>query len=294
MKKYLITGSLGNISKPIVEGLVKSGNIVSVITGSHDRVADIEKLGAKALVGNLFDATFVNSAFQDIDVAYTMIPPIWQTTDWRKSQNEIANHYFNALQKSDVKHVVNLSSVGAELGKGVGPVDGLYDFEQLLDKLPQIAVKHLRPSFFLQNLYNQLPMIKQAGIMGANFGDGEKIFLVHTKDIASAALEELLALNFTDKSARYIIGDERSGQDIASVIGKAIGKELNWVLFSDEQQKAGMLQAGLSETHADGYAFLGKSLRDGSMQQGARKNLPAFSKTKLEDFAKEFAMAFTA
>lgn len=294
MKKYLITGSLGNISKPVVEGLVKQGNIVSVITGSQDRVANIEKLGAKALVGNLFDATFVERAFQDIDVAYTMIPPIWQTANWRKSQNEIANHYFNALQKSNVKHVVNLSSIGAELGKGVGPVDGLHDFEQLLNQLPQLHVKHLRPSFFFQNFYSHLPLIKQAGIMGANFGEGEKIFLVHTKDIAAVALEELLSLNFTNKSARYIIGDERTGQEVATAIGKVIGKELNWVVFSDEQQKSGMLQAGLSETHADGYATMGKALRDGSMQQGARKNLPAFGKTKLEDFAKEFALAFQA
>jgi uncharacterized protein YbjT (DUF2867 family) len=294
MKKYLITGSLGNISKPIVEGLVKGGNTVSVITGSRDRMADIEKLGVKALVGNLFDATFVDTAFQDIDVAYTMIPPIWQTTDWRKSQNEIANHYFNALQKSNVKYVVNLSSIGAELGKGVGPVDGLYDFEQLLNSLPQLHVKHLRPSFFFQNFYSHVPLIKQAGIMGANFGSEEKMFLVHTKDIATAALEELLSLNFTNKSARYIIGDERSGQEVAAAIGKVIGKELNWVVFNDEQQKSGMLQAGLSETHADSYTTMGKALRDGTMQQGARKNLPALSKTKLEDFAKEFAMAFTA
>jgi uncharacterized protein YbjT (DUF2867 family) len=294
MKKYLITGSLGNISKPVVEGLVKQGNIVSVITGSQDRVADIEKLGAKALVGNLFDATFVERAFQDIDVAYTMIPPIWQTANWRKSQNEIGNLYFNALQKSNVKHVVNLSSIGAELGKGVGPVDGLYDFEQLVNQLPQLHVKHLRPSFFFQNFYSHVPLIKQAGIMGANFGEGEKIFLVHTKDIATVALEELLSLNFTNKSARYIISDERTGQEVAAAIGKAIGKELNWVVFSDEQQKSGMLQAGLSETHADGYATMGKALRDGAMQQGARKNLPAFGKTKLEDFAKEFALAFQA
>jgi uncharacterized protein YbjT (DUF2867 family) len=294
MKKYLITGSLGNISKPVVEGLVKQGNIVSVITGSQDRVADIEKLGAKALVGNLFDATFVERAFQDIDVAYTMIPPIWQTANWRKSQNEIGNHYFNALQKSNVKYVVNLSSIGAELGKGAGPVDGLYDFEQLLNQLPQLHVKHLRPSFFFQNFYSHVPLIKQAGIMGANFGEGEKIFLVHTKDIATVALEELLSLNFTNKSARYIISDEKTGQEVATAIGKAIGKELNWVVFSDEQQKSGMLQAGLSETHADGYATMGKALRDGSIHQGARKNLPAFGKTKLEDFAKEFALAFQA
>jgi uncharacterized protein YbjT (DUF2867 family) len=294
MKKYLITGSIGNISKPIIEGLVKAGHSVSVVTGSADRAKDIEKLGAKALVGNLTDSKFLQSAFQGVDVAYTMIPPIWQTNDWRKSQNEIAQNYFNALKGSGVKYVVNLSSIGADLGKGVGPVDGLYDFEQLLNKLDGIAVKHLRPSFFYYNLMAQIGLIKQAGIMGANYGGGEKLFLVHPKDIAAAALEELTKLNFSDKSARYIIGDERSGQEIATVLGNAINKPLNWVVFTDEQQKSGMLQAGLSEVHASSYTQMGVALRDGSMQKDARKNLPSFSPTKLEDFAKEFAGAFAA
>lgn len=294
MKKYLITGSLGNISKPIIEGLIKAGHSVSVITGSAERVKDIEKLGAKPLVGSLTDATFLKSAFQTIDVVYTMIPPIWQTTNWRKSQNEIAQNYFQALKASNVKHVVNLSSIGADVGNGVGPVDGLYDFEQLLNKLENISVKHLRPSFFFYNLMAQIGLIKQAGIMGANYGADEKLFLVHTKDIAAAALEELLKLNFAGKSVRYVIGDERSGQEIANVLGKAISKPLNWAVFTDDQQKAGMLQAGLSEVHAASYTQMGVALRDGSMQKDARKNLPPFSSTKLEDFAKEFAGAFTA
>ena len=53
MKNYVITGSLGNISRPIVEGLVKAGKNVKVITHSSDRVKEIEKLGAKALVGSV-------------------------------------------------------------------------------------------------------------------------------------------------------------------------------------------------------------------------------------------------
>jgi hypothetical protein len=116
--------------------------------------------------------------------------------------------------------------------------------------------------------------------------------LVHPKDIAAAALDELEKLQFTGKSVRYVIGDERSGNEIANVLGKAIGRDLNWVVFTDDQQKAGLLQAGLSETHSHGYTDMGKSLRDGSMQGDARKNLPAFSAIKLEDFAKEFAAVY--
>lgn len=293
MSKYVITGSLGHISKPIVEGLVKAGHQVTVITSTADRAGEIQQLGATALVGKLEEASFVEKAFQHADVVYTMIPPIWQTNDWRASQNVIAKNYFNALKASAVKYVVNLSSIGADVGNGVGPVDGMYDMEQLLNQL-SIPVKHLRPSYFYYNLLAQIGMAKQAGILGSNFGEGEKLFLVHPRDIAAAALEELLGLTFTGKSVRYIIDDERSGSEIATVLGKAIGKDLNWVVFTDEQQKQGLLQAGLPETHAEAYTQMGTSLRSGIMQRDARKNLPTFGPTKLEEFAKEFAQAYKA
>lgn len=294
MKKYIITGSIGNISKVIVEGLVKAGHAVSVITSSTERVKGIEKLGAKALVGQLQDLAFLKNSFSQADVVYTMIPPIWQTTNWRKSQNEVAQNYITALQSSNVKYVVNLSSIGAHLKDGVGPVGGVYDLEQLLNTLSGIQVKHLRPSYFYHNLLAQIGLIKQAGIMGGNFGDQEKVFLVHPKDIATAALDELLGLDFKGNSVRYIIGDERSGEEISKVLGKAIGKNLNWITFTDEQQKAGLLGAGLSEVHASAYTEMGNALRTGSMQADGREHKPGFSPIKLEDFATEFANAFSA
>jgi hypothetical protein len=64
------------------------------------------------------------------------------------------------------------------------------------------------------------------------------------------------------------------------------------VVFTDEQQKQGLLQAGLSETHAQGYTDMGKALREGVMQADARNHKPALSAVKLEDFAVEFAAAF--
>jgi uncharacterized protein YbjT (DUF2867 family) len=292
MKTYVITGSIGHISKPIIEGLSKAGNDVRVITSKNERAAEIESLGAKALFGSVQDSSFVKAAFRNADAVYTMIPPIWQTNNWRASQNEVAKNYIDAIKENKVKYVVNLSSIGADVGNGVGPVDGLHDFEQLLNATEGLNVKHLRPSFFFYNFLAQIGLIKQAGIMGANWGDGEKVFLVHTLDIATAALEELINLNFNGHSARYIFGDEKSGKEIASVLGKAINKELNWLLFTDEEQKQGLLKAGLPETHAQAYTEMGKALRTGVMQKDARKNKPALSPTKLEDFANEFAAAF--
>lgn len=295
MKKYVITGSIGHISKPVVEGLVKAGKEVNVITSDAARVSAIEALGAKALVGSVSDRDFVKRAFRDADVVYTMIPPIWQTSDWRAAQNEVARIYTEALQGSTVKYVVNLSSIGAHLGNGVGPVDGLADFEKMLNGLPGIQVKHLRPGYFFYNFITQIGLINHAGILGDNFGlEGQKIPLVHTRDIAAVALEELLNVSFAGKSFRYILSDRRTMQDAARVLGQAIGKNIPWVVFTDEQALKGALDAGVPASHAGPFIEMGAMLRSGRMQEDLEKHAPTPGSTKLEDFASEFQAAFTA
>ena len=292
---YVITGSLGNTGKPITEGLLAAGHTVTVVTSSPETAPKIEALGAKAAVGDLADASFVTSAFADADAAYLMIPPKMNTTSWRADQNQISDSYIAAIKANDIRFVVLLSSVGAHKGQGTGPVDGLYDLEQKLQTIEGLNVKALRPSYFMQNLHAMAGMVKGAGIMGSNFGD-DKIVLVHTSDIAEAALDELLRLDFTRFQVRYVAGDEKTGAEIAQILGSAIGRpETPWIVFSDEQNKQGMLQAGLNEEVAEKYTEMGAALRDGSMQGDYMANRPALGKVKLEDFAKnEFVPAFNA
>ncbi|MBT1685881.1 NmrA family NAD(P)-binding protein [Dawidia soli] len=295
MKKYVITGSIGHISKPVVEGLVKAGKEVSVITSDTGKVAAIEALGATALVGSVSDRDFVKRAFQGADAVYSMIPPIWQTTDWRAAQNEVGRAYTDALRGSTVKYVVNLSSIGAHLGEGVGPVNALADFEKMLNGLPGIHVKHLRPGYFFYNFTHQIGLINNAGILGDNFGlENQKVPLVHTRDIAAVALEELLGVSFTGKSFRYIVSDHRTLQDVARVLGQAIGKNIPWVVFTDEQALKGALDAGVPASHAGPFVEMGIALRTGRMQEDLEKTNPAPGPTKLEDFAAEFRAAFTS
>jgi uncharacterized protein YbjT (DUF2867 family) len=138
-------------------------------------------------------------------------------------------------------------------------------------------------------------MIKNIGIMGANFGgENLKVVMVHPTDVAEVAAEELSNLNFTGHSIRYIASDERTTDEIASVIGKVIGKpELNWVVFTDEDALKGMVQAGLPEEVAKNYAEMNHSLQSGKMFEDYWKNRPStLQKTKLEDFAKIFAAAY--
>ncbi|WP_028978284.1 NmrA family NAD(P)-binding protein [Sporocytophaga myxococcoides] len=295
MKNYVITGSIGHISKPIAENLIKAGKNVTIITSDVNKVSQIEALGAKVLTGSLEDSQFVKDAFKNAEVVYTMIPPLMKTNDLRGSQLKIASNYAESIRANKIPYVVTLSSIGAHLGKGCGPVDALAAYEKMLDQIPGLNVKHLRPSYFFYNLFNQIGLIKNLGIAGGNFGNSDaKLPLVHTNDIAAAATDELLHLNFKSSSFRYVVSDFRTTQEIVQVLGKAIGKDFPWVEFTDEQQKEGLLNAGLSDSHAEAFTEMGIAIRTGKMFEDLYKHQPALSPAKLENFASEFTFIYNS
>ena len=290
--KYVLTGSLGHIGKPLTQKLRAAGHEVTVISSSPERAKEIEALGAKAAIGLVDDYAFLTATFTGSDAVFTMVPPKMDAPDMKEYIHQVGIIYKDAILEAGVKKVVNLSSVGANLPEGCGPVSGLYFVENELNKLQQTDVLHLRPGYFYYNLLGNIGMIKQAGIMGSNFG-GVTLVLAHPGDIAEVAGEAMLALGFTGKTVRYIASDERSTDDVARVLGAAIGKpDLAWVTFSDEDALNGLLQAGFSEDVAANYVEMGTSLGNGTMTGDYFKNRPALGGRKLEDFGREFGEAY--
>jgi uncharacterized protein YbjT (DUF2867 family) len=292
--KYVITGSLGHISKPIAEKLISEGHDVTIITSKPSNAAPIEAIGARAAVGWVEDVKFLNETFKDADAVYTMVPPKWDAENWKNWIGTIGKNYATSVKDAGIKYVVILSSVGAHMEDGCGPVSGLYLAEQALNALENVNIRHLRAAYFYHNLLSNISMIKQAGIMGGNFG--ETAFpIVHPADVAQAAMEELSGISFTGHSVRYIAGDEKAGNEIARILGAAIGKpDVSWVVFSDDQNLNGMLEAGLSAEVAKNYTEMGRAIRTGEMSADYFKSRPVLSKIKLADFAPEFAAAFNA
>ena len=291
--KITVTGSLGNISKPLAKQLIAAGHDVTIISSSADKVKDIEALGAKAAIGSIADAAFLTEAFAGADVVYTMVPPNFGVTDYRKYVSDSARNYAEAIRKNGITRVVNLSSIGADIDGGTGQISGVHDGEQVLNALEGVAIKHLRAGFFYVNLYANIDMIKHLGFIGANYGPDTRLIMVHPEDIAAAVAEELQT-PFTGKSVRYITSDERSTSEVAAVLGAAIGKpDLKWVQFTDEQALDGMLQAGLPAPISRSFIEMNNAVGSGILWKDydALGNKPT-GKVKLEDFAKEFAERF--
>lgn len=292
--KIIVTGSLGNISKPLAQELVAKGHDVTVISRKADKQQEIEALGSKSAVGSVEDAAFLKIVFAGADAVYGMTPPNFGATDMIGYYRNVANAYAEAAKSTGVKHIVYLSSYGADLEKGSGIIVGSHNAEGILNRLEGVAITCLRPGYFYYNLYNFLGMIKDQGIIGSNFGGDDKLVMVSPLDIAAVAAEELTAANAQSK-IRYIASEERTCSEVAKLIGEAIGKpDLQWLTFTDEQVKKNMLENGMPPVITDLLVELGASIHTGLLRSDYEKNKPALGKVKLPEFIKEFADRYNA
>jgi len=164
--RIVITGSLGNISKPLTKELVQKGHSVTVISSKAERQKEIEAMGAKAAIGTMQDADFLAKTFAGADIVYLMETGGPENM-FNKSYNineatrEIVNSYKNAVEQSGVKKVVHLSSIGAHTDKGLGLLELHYIAENILKQLPHdVSIKFMRPAGIYYNLLANIEVIK--------------------------------------------------------------------------------------------------------------------------------------
>ena len=291
--KVIVTGSLGNIGKPLVKELVQKGHTVTVISSKPEKQKDIETLGVEAAIGSLEDVDFLVSTFTGADAVFAMVPPNYTVPDMRAYYRRLGSNYAQAIERSGVGRVVHLSSYGAHLDHGTGFILGAHDVENILNELPDVAITHLRPTYFYYNLSSFVDMIKEAGFIGSNYGGEDKIVMVDPRDIAAAAAEEL-ETPATGRTVRYVASDEHTADEIARILGAAIGKpDLKWVTFTDEQTQKAMEEKGMPPHIAAGLVEMFAAIHSGALREDYDLHKPtAMGKVKLEDFAKEFAAAF--
>ena len=306
--KIIVTGSLGNISKPLAMDLIAQGHSVTIVSSNPGKQKDIETLGVNAAIGKLEDVTFLINTFTGADAVYCMVPMNMNEARPKAYAHKIANNYVHALKQTKVQRVVLLSGWSANLMKGENA-------EDIFKELTNAFITIMRPGAFYTNFYFSMDMIKGKGLIGkfltlrysgfkalltgktgllmGNYGGNDKIVFVSPKDIAKAVAEELVNPPTEKVKIRYVGSEEMTCNEAARIIGMAIGKpHLKWVLISDKQMLQGLKMAKMSQELAETMVEMQAVMHSGTPLKSFHENNPKMGKVKLKEFAEEFAKAY--
>jgi uncharacterized protein YbjT (DUF2867 family) len=293
---YALMGANGNITSKAARLLLAQGKTVRVIGRDAIRLKPLRDAGAELAVGDALDANFLAQAFRGANAVYTMIPPDYTTSDHRQFQTAVGEAIARGIAKSGVTVVVNLSSVGASLPGGTGPIVGLHDQEQRLNKLAGVNILHLRPGYFMENHLHAVSLIKATGVYPDMIAADVPIPMIATQDIAEVVVNELVRPSFKGHVVKHLLGPRSlTMPEAAGILGATIGKpDLRYVQADPAQAKAGMVQLGFSRNVADLIEEMSQALSDGRINATFSRDAASFTPTTLESFAPVFAQAYGA
>ena len=288
---YVILGATGNTGSIIADSLLLRGKKVRVVGRDAGRLQRFVRKGAEGFTGDVTDAAALTKAFSGARAAYLMLPPITSREDQERESDAIAK----AATESGLRYAVHLSSYGAHVPEGTGPITGLHSSEQKLNAIGGLNVLHLRAAYFMENNLAAISMIQGMGILGHALLPGLKLPMIATPDVGGYAAQRLLDLDFSGKQTRELLGErDLSMAEATTLIGRGIGKpDLRYEQFTYDQAQQGLEQMGMPPKKAAVYIEMFKAINTGVLAAQEPRSRQNSTPTSFETFVQDvFAPAY--
>src|SRR6266446_1724405 len=288
---YVILGASGHTGSIIANSLLLKGEKVRVMGRDVGRLERFMRKGAEAVTANWSDAPALTKAFSGADAAYLMLPPATSREDQERQSDAIAK----AVKESGLRYAVHLSSFGAQVPEGTGPVAGLHSSEQKLNAISGLNILHLRAVYFMENNLAAIGVIHRMGIFGNALLPDLKVPMIATRDVGDYAAQRLLHLDFSGKQTRELLGErDLSMTEATAVIARGIAKpDLRYEQFPYDQVQQALTQLGVPPKGAAMYIEMYKAINTGVLVPLEPRSPENTTPTSFEQFVQDvFAAAY--
>ncbi len=292
---YVITGASGNTGHIVAKKLLEQGKSVRAIGRSAERLAKLSSLGAEPFMADLSDKAGLTKALAGAQAAYLMIPPDLASTDFRAYQDRLIDAMISAVEQNEVKHVVALSSIGADKSEKTGPIAGLHRMEEALKRISGLNTLAIRAAYFMENTLPQVSVIQHMGVTAGPLRPDLKVPMIETRDIGAYAADALLRLDFKGFQTQELLGQrDLNYLEVTSILGNAIGKpDLKYNPIPYEAFGGALQQMGASQNIATLFMEMSQALNEGHVRALEPRSARNTTPTSFEQFvAEEFVPAY--
>jgi uncharacterized protein YbjT (DUF2867 family) len=291
----VVTLATGRTGRAAAVALRARGEKVRVVGRDAKKLTPLVELGAEPFVGSVEDVASMTEAFSGASAVYLVLPEDISQQDLRAHQERVSDSYAAAISNAHVHFVVNLSSLGAQHAKNTGPIVGLHNQEQKLDRAAGLNVLHLRAAYFMENLFMSIAPLRSMGALPGGLRAEAQMPWIATQDIGACAATRLAARDFSGSSIQELHGQrDISMKEAASIVGNSIVKpNLEYVQLSSMMLEAALVKMGLPKKTAELIVEMWEGANAGLIAPQEERSARNTTPTTLESFvARAFAPAY--
>lgn len=278
-----ITTPTGNIGQQVTQHLLAAGADLILLARHPEKLSDSVRQQAKIFQGSLTDTAFVVEATQAAEALFWVSPINFNVANTKVWYADLARAVTKAVQTHNIPYVVNLSSVGAHLPTGLGPISQLHSIEQHLNQVATNII-HLRPDFFMENYYYQLEALQNASVFFP-FSGQQRMAMVATRDIAAVAANLLLNRTWQGHSIIGLHGVDISFDEAVTILSQVLGQPITHGKITFEQFQDTMLKQGASLDVAIQYTEMWRGLTHPDFTPAEPRTLETTTPTSFAEFA---------
>ena len=252
---YTIAGVTGQVGSAVADALLAAGEDVRVLVRAHANGEIWARRGAEVAVADLRDTGRLADALRGSQGAFVLLPLDVTSPTVGAEAAEVVDSVGNAITAAGLRHVVALSSVGAELAEGTGAIEWLHRFEDRLGGTGA-TVTAVRSGHFQEKARDLLGAVEAAGVYPVFRDSAEApIPMVAVRDVAAVIAAALQR----PASAHQVIdvqGPDYTERQVAEMIAELLSRPVEVVTVPRERWVPVLLDAGLSVEGAELIAGL--------------------------------------
>jgi uncharacterized protein YbjT (DUF2867 family) len=252
------------------------------------------KRGAEMAIGSQDDAEYLTRATRGVDALFWATPPGYGSDDVRAFQNRLGRAAATAIHANRIPRVVNLSSIGAHLESGVGPISGLHDVEQMLGEAAT-HISHLRPGFFFENLLWQRDSIRHWGRISLPLSGDRRYPMIATRDIGRMAAARLASQGWTGHFVSELHGPtDLRFDEVAGILSQVFDRRIMYVKCDREESRQAMVDSAMSENAVDLMLEMYDAMEAGTLRPVELRSPRTTTPTTLAEFARNVMLPLVA
>jgi len=263
---YVIAGVSGNTGSVVATTLLAAHQKVRVIVRDAAKGEPWRARGAEVAVADIADQAALIRALTGATGAYLLLPPPgWTQTGIAADRKTKTEALVGAVRAARPGHVVLLSSVGAELPAGTGPIKYIHVVENGL-RDTGVPTTFLRASSFMENWGAMLPGAIASGALYYGITEGKQFGQVATEDIGKTAAQLLLEGPRGTRVVELTGPADASLQDVATALSKLAGKPIQGVSVPPAAMVQALIGQGASTELAESFGEMADGINRGAIK----------------------------
>lgn len=233
----LLTGASGTVGSEVARQLKEKGIPFRAMIRSPEKARQVDGPGVQIVYGDLAKPKSLIGVLEGVKKVFLLSPANPKMVQWQ-------TNLIQAARDAGIDHIVRLSALGASLYSRLELMRMHAEAEQQLE-WSSIHYTHLRPHFFMQNLFGFAESIRSTGAFYAPMGNG-KISLVDVRDVAAVAVAALTGEGHFNQTYEITGPEALSFADIATILSETTDQKISYVDIQPDMARDGMIARGMS------------------------------------------------